>query len=327
ITPGGAATIVFAPEELQVQSLALADDGTLFAATSPDGRVYKIVRKGTTAEKTAVKQTAQPPVNTAQNAAANEPGGNRKQASLPIDLDYTATVFFEPKTKYIWDLALDSEGRLYVATGDNGEIFRVDRNGQGSVFFKSDEAHIRTLAIDNHQNLIAGSDGSGLIYRISPDGEGFVLYSAPKKEITALAGDQQGNIYAAGVGEKRGSSSANNTTSPGTVVPLQPNQSGLPAGVVVPLQTLTATGGSDVYRIAPDGSPRRIWTSGTDIVYTLGFDASGRLIAGSGNRGRLYSIAPDGTFADLLDASANQVTALARAADGGLHVATSNLGK
>src|ERR1035437_1860299 len=36
IPPSGAATIVFAPEELQVHALALADDGTLFAATSPD---------------------------------------------------------------------------------------------------------------------------------------------------------------------------------------------------------------------------------------------------------------------------------------------------
>ena len=328
ITPNGSATIVFAPQELQVQALALADDGTLFAATSPDGRIYKIVRKGTAAEKSAAKQQPAPPVNTAQNAAANEPGGNRAQASLPVDPDYTATVFFEPKTKYIWDLALDAQGRLYVATGDDGEIFRVDRSGQGGVFFKSDEAHIRTLAIDNKQNLIAGSDGSGLIYRISPQGEGFVLYSAPKKEITSLAVDQQGNIYASGVGEKRTGStpSTGGQQSPGTVVPVQP-QSSLPAGVVVPLQALAATGGSEVYRIAPDGSPRRIWNSPTDIVYTLSFDASGRLIAGTGNRGRIYSIAPDGTFADLLAASASQVTALTRAADGGLHIATSNLGK
>jgi sugar lactone lactonase YvrE len=321
ITADGKATIVFAPEELQVQALALADDGTLFAATSPDGRVYKIARRGTAAERAATK----PAVNTAQNAAANEPGGNRQNASLPVDPDYTATIFFEPKTKYIWDLELDAQGRLFVATGDNGEIFRVDRNGQGSVFFKSDEAHIRSLALDNKQNLIAGSDGSGLIYRISPQGEGFVLYSAPKKEITALAVDAQGNIYAAGVGEKRGST-ASTPQSAGTVVPLQP-QPNLPAGVVVPLQTLAVTGGSEVYRLAPDGSPRRIWNSATDIVYGLAFDASGRLIAATGNRGRLYSIAGDGTFADLLDASANQVTALSRAADGGLHVATSNLGK
>ena len=319
----GRATIVFAPTELQVQALALADDGTLFAATSPDGRVYKIVRKGTPAQ---ANQPAQPTVNTAQNAAANEPGGNRQQASLPVDPDYTATIFFEPKTKYIWDLALDAQGRLYVATGDNGEIFRVDRSGQGSVFFKSDEAHIRTLAVDNKQNLIAGSDGSGLIYRISPEGEGFVLYSAPKKEITALAVDQQGNIYASGVGEKRTQSNPNTPQAPGTVVPLQ-TPAGIAQGIVSPVQTLAVTGGSDVYRIATDGSPRRIWSSNTDIVYTLGFDASGRLIAGTGNRGRLYSIAPDGTFANLLEASASQVTALARSADGGLHVATSNLGK
>ena len=118
-----------------MQSLALADDGTLFAATSPDGRVIKSFAKAPGYKRR--KQIAQPPVNTAQNAAANEPGGNRKQASLPVDPDYTATIFFEPKkTKYIWDLALDVQGRLYIATGDNGEIFRVDRNGQGGVFSK-----------------------------------------------------------------------------------------------------------------------------------------------------------------------------------------------
>src|SRR5262249_54015612 len=96
-----------------------------------------------------------------------------------------------------------AQGQLYVATGDRGEIFRVDQRGNGALFFKSDEAHIRALAFDHSGNLIAGSDGSGLVYRISPAGEAFVLYSAPKKEITALAVDKDGNIYAAGVGEKR----------------------------------------------------------------------------------------------------------------------------
>ena len=110
---------------------------------------------------------------------------------------------------------------MYVATGDNGQIFKVEKNGEGSVFFKSDEAHIRCLALvkstseqeDGKRNkkaapalstVIAGSDGSGLVYRIPPAGEAFVLYSAPKKEITALATDSAGNIFAAGVGEKRG---------------------------------------------------------------------------------------------------------------------------
>ena len=115
---------------------------------------------------------------------------------------WTASVYFDPAAKYIWDLALDHAGNLYVATGDHGEIYKVSASGQHSLFFKSDEVHIRVLALDPKGNLIAGSDGSGLIYRIAPNGDAFVLYSAPKKEITALAIDSAGNIYAAGAGEK-----------------------------------------------------------------------------------------------------------------------------
>ena len=92
-----------------------------------------------------------------------------RSPSIPVT---AASVFFDPKTKYIWALALDREGRLYVGTGDRGEMFRVDRRRQGQLFFKSDEAQIRALDFDNSGNLLAGTDGSGLIYRISPQGAG-----------------------------------------------------------------------------------------------------------------------------------------------------------
>src|SRR6202795_5087761 len=120
---------------------------------------------------------------------------------------WSATPYFDPGSKYIWDIVLDHAGALYVATGDNGEIYKVSAKGQHSLFFKSDEVHIRVLALDPKGNLIAGSDGSGLVYRIAPNGEAFVLYSAPKKEITAIAIDPAGNIYVAGAGEKRPGSS------------------------------------------------------------------------------------------------------------------------
>ena len=128
----------------------------------------------------------------------------KPRPAVAVDASYSASVFFDPKTKYIWAMELDKSGQLYVGTGDRGQIFRVKPTGDGSMFFQSDEAQIRCLALDNSGNLIAGTDGSGLVYRISPQGEAFVLYGAPKKEITALAIDAQGNIYAAGAGEKRG---------------------------------------------------------------------------------------------------------------------------
>jgi len=326
IAASGEYTVVLAPPELQVQALTVAKDGTIYAATSPDGKVYRIRRN------TAGKPVAAPPANTtptapntAQAAKSAETTSNTR---VELDPNYTSTVFFDPKTKYIWGLALDAKDRLYIATGDRGQIFRVDANGTGDVFFKSDEAHIRAITFDRDGNLIAGSDGSGLIYRISPAGEGFVLYSAPKKEITALAVDIQNNIYAAAAGDKR-----ERATPAINVVAIPPSNPAAPVqptpsvpGAPVPVPGLGATG-SEVYRIAADGSPRRLWSSHEDLVYALAFDRAGRLLAGTGNKGKVYAIAPDNRFTDLAKASANQLIGFAPAPNGGLYAATSNLGK
>ncbi len=42
LTPDGKATIIFEPKELQVQALRTGRGGTIYAATAPDGKVYKL---------------------------------------------------------------------------------------------------------------------------------------------------------------------------------------------------------------------------------------------------------------------------------------------
>lgn len=294
ITTDGKSSVIFEPKELQVQTVVLGKDGAIYAATSPDGKVYRITRNA--------------------GGAAAKPG----QAAAS---DYTASVFFEPKTKYIWDMAFDNDGRLYIATGDNGEIFRVEKTGQGSVFFKSDEAHMRVLGFDPKGNVIAGSDGGALIYRITPAGEGFVLYAAPRKEVTALAIDGAGNIYASATGEKRSAPAGNNAPSAPVLTQSgsQPN--------TAPFVGNVNLGGSDVYMISADGTPRKLWSSHDDVVYALDFDNAGRLLAGTGNKGRVYAIDKNGEYSDLLRASASQVTSFSKAPGGGLYCSSSNLGK
>jgi hypothetical protein len=338
ITPAGKASIIFEPKELQVQALQTGSGGTIYAATAPDGKVYKLEPKAGAGAQPDSHQGSLPDSN-------DKDKKDKDVATPPVDPSWNSSVYFEPGTKYIWDLALDKAGDLYIATGDHGEIYRVTPKGEHSVFFKSDETHIRVLAFDAQDNLIAGSDGSGLIYRISPTGDGFVLYSAPKKEITALALDRAGNIYAAAVGEKHSGGSTNTSgitaalmtmganaptagtapQGPGgtiTLAPGAPQMAGpfpFPGGGV--------SGGSDVYRIAPDGSPARVWTSHEDIVYALAFDSQERLLAGTGNRGHVFAITGPDEFSDLLKAPASQVTAFAKAPGGSLYAASSNLGK
>ncbi len=304
ITPEGQSTTIFEPQELQVQSLVADKNGIVYAATAPDGKVYRL-----------------------------EPA---KGAKADAKTSWSASTYFDPGSKYIWDIVLDKAGALYVATGDHGEIYKVSPSGQHSLFFKSDEVHIRALALDPKGNLIAGSDGSGLVYRIAPNGEAFVLYSAPKKEITALAIDSAGNIYAAAAGEKRPGAAtpqmgimlaapAQNAPAPGgnitiTAAPTAPMSP-------FPAPGLGATGGSEIYRIAPDGAPSRLWSSREDLVYALGFDQHGRLLAGTGNRGHIFAINGVDDFTDLIKASATQITAFAAAPGGGLYASGSNLGK
>jgi len=157
ITPDGQSTTIFEPQELQVQALIVDKNdktGIVYAATAPDGKVYRL--------------------EPAKGAAAAQAGAKAS---------WSATPYFDPGSKYIWDIVLDHAGTLYVATGDHGEIYKVSANGQHSLFFKSDEVHIRVLALDPKGNVIAGSDGSGLVYRIAPNGEAFVLSARPKKKL------------------------------------------------------------------------------------------------------------------------------------------------
>jgi len=322
ITPDGKSTSIFQSQELQVQALAVDDSGAVYAATNPDGKIYKL-------------------------ELAGEPGSqsnDRKgKKSVESGSSWSSSVYFDPDSKYIWDIALDKTGNLYVATGDHGEIFRVTPKGDHTLFFKSDEAQIRVLAFDPQGNLIAGSDGSGLVYRITPSGEGFVLYSAPKKEITALAVDGNGNIYAAGIGEKRNVSTGSalsispSISSPSAASSAAGSQVNLSGGTSSPATSVvvgnysgsgsSAGAGSEIYRIAPDGAPTRIWFSRDDLVYALAFGADGGLLAGTGNGGHIYQVRGEDQFTDLLKASASQVTAFAHTVDGGLYASTSNLGK
>ena len=327
ITPEGVSTIIFQPQELQVQALKVGPGGAIYAATAPDGKVYKIEHKA--AAKGDAKAEAKPTDT-----------GSKDAAKPAVDPAWTSSEYFAPGTKYIWDLAFDKSGNLFIATGDRGEIYKVTPKGDHSLFFKSDETHIRALALDGNGNVIAGTDGSGLIYRISPAGEGFVLYSAPKKEITALALDREGNIYAAGVGEKHAGGGATPPATTSMIITLgsaAPTATGAQPGTApgqgpAPITTFPipgggAAGGSDIYRIAADGSPLRLWTSHEDIVYALAFDSHDKLLAGTGNRGHVFAIERSEEYTDLLKAPASQVTGFAKAPNGGLYAASSNLGK
>jgi hypothetical protein len=326
---------------------ALATDrkGNLFAAGGPDAKVFRI---GADGAKSTFFETAAVEIH----ALAVDDNDNVYAATSPeakiykIDPSGAHSLFFDPGADYVWDMAFDSKGNLLVATGDGGKIYRVTPAGEGKLFFDTGETHVRSLAVDSKDNLIVGTDPGGLIMRISTqegsEPSGFVLYQTSKKEVTAVIVAADGTIYAAGVGTR---SAVTPPPRPVTTTSLaQPPPSSVTANLVPgapqaaqsqgprpePSPSGLATrvaGGSEIYRIAPDGGPTVVWRSREDIVYALGFDNQGRLLMGTGDHGRLIRVDSEHMHSIVLTTDSRQITALATGPKGQVYTATSNIGK
>jgi len=308
VTQDGKATVVLAPAELQVQAVVLAPDGALYAATAPDGKIYKITRNSSSPSSATTKNDSKK-----TSAATTTADATKDTINISNDPNYTSSIFFDPKTKYIWALSIDKDGNLFAATGDQGEIFKINPKGEGSVWFKSDDTHIRSMLLAPDGIVYAGTDSTGLIYRITTGkdgkGEGFVLYSANKKEVTALALNENGTLYAAAVGDKKPTNQL-----PGFPFP-QPASSGAPSALTqnTPIATfspISQATGSEVYRIPKDGAPERLWSSKDELVYTIFVPNDSFVEIGLGNKGRILSIGGSNSFIEINKVSALQVTGI-----------------
>ncbi|MGH9583104.1 MAG: hypothetical protein ACRD4O_09240, partial [Bryobacteraceae bacterium] len=98
--------------------------------------------------------------------------------------------------------------------------------------------------------------------------------------------------------------------------------------MAAPAHVLAAelSGGSNFYRIGADGSADRMWSSPAALVYAIGFDAAGRPLLGTGNKGIIYRIDSDQLSTELLNAPPAQVTAFLRGKNGVVYAVTGNVG-
>ena len=260
-----------------VYALAAAPDG-VYAATSPDGKIWRVGEDG----KAALVHAA--------------------------------------KAHYVWALVAGEGGVLYAATGDPGQILKLQPGGQATVLYDAGETHVRSLASDGHGNMIAGTDASGVVLRVNAKGEGFVLHQTGKREVTAIAVAQDGTIFAAATGNRTAAPALAPAPTPMPMpVSAQPAGAGVqqpqpatpaaarPAAMPPTLGPVSsAPGGSEIWRIGTDGEPTLDWSDPHAVVYALGFDAAGRLLAATGNQGRIYRIDTAQSYTRIAHAEAGR---------------------
>lgn len=98
----------------------------------------------------------------------------------------------------IWDVVEDAAGNLFVATGDEGKIFKIAADGKVTTAFDSEDSQILCLLAAADGSIYAGTGPSGLIVRIDSTGNARILYDSPESYIWGLTFDEKTKtVYAA----------------------------------------------------------------------------------------------------------------------------------
>lgn len=255
-TQGKGLSVFATLPEVFVRALLPGPDGSVYAATGPNGLTYQV-----------------------------RPDG-------------IATVIDTAKEKYALALAKDSQGNLYIGTGGgDGNIYRVQPDGKTGLFYHTAEQHVLCLTVDAKNNIYAGTGENGVIYRISPDGKGSVIFDSKQPSVTSIGLDSKGDIYA--VTSPKGF--IYKITPDGVSKTLYDKGPGFNSLIVAPDDEVYACGSNSLYDIKPDDSVSSSNNSADIDFISLGMDAKGDILIGSGNPGALFlAAAPssnlDGTY-------------------------------
>jgi len=193
-------------------------------------------------------------------------------------------LIFDTQQTLILSVAADSKGNVYLGTGHDGKVYKVDPAGQGGLIADFNELDILALAVDSRDALYVGSSPNGKVYKIEPGGQPKEFFDPGTKYIWSMVFDRQGRLLV-GTGDKGviyragtdGKGTAFYDTDETHIVSLSVDREG------------NVIAGGDpkgyLYRISPEGKAFVLYDSGLREVHALAIGSDGRIFAGVLNGG------------------------------------------
>jgi hypothetical protein len=316
--------IELAPEVVKIEGLeagfvwdiAVANDGTAYAATGSPAAVYRI--QGDHAEL-LYKSDQQHvlsvlPLDDGSVLAGTAPKG----IIYRINRRGEASVFVDLEDQYVWDMALDPFNHIHCATGPDGRLVELNREGEVTERLKVKQNNLMCVVADREGTVYVGTDTDGYVYRVEMNGPASVLYDADESEVRSLAVDENGVVYAC---------TAQPSRQAGPPQPAEPKPGGAGPASAQPLASRwgTPAAANSVYRIVPGKGATRVASFSNLFLFSLAL-AENRVLTGTGPGGRVMSVDADGLTRIVVELPGANVTAMAAAADGDLIVGTSNAG-
>ncbi|MEO8660529.1 MAG: hypothetical protein ABI693_18815 [Bryobacteraceae bacterium] len=273
---------------LEIHAIAIDSKDRVYAATSPDGKVYRVTAG---AEPEVFYD---PKAKYIWGMVFNRQGdlfiatGDTGEIHR-VTPDGKGSVFFRTDETHARSMAIDAQGNLIVGTEPGGLILRISSGGDGFVLHQAAKREITAVAVAKDGSIYAAAVGSKPGAAPAP----LAPLPPPAKPVSGSVAPQ-----------------SRAATPPPTLAPS--------AGSVA---------GSEVYRIDSTGLARRVWSDQHDIVYAIGFDLQNRPILATGNKGSIYRIESEFQSTMLLSTPPTQITSLISTASGALYAVSGNIGK
>ncbi|MBI3210588.1 MAG: hypothetical protein HYZ37_17015, partial [Candidatus Solibacter usitatus] len=277
---------------LEIHAIAVNSRDQVFAATSPDGKVYRLGADG----KPVVHYDPKAKYIWAMafDSKGNLYVGTGDKGEVHrVTPDGRGAMFFATDETHARSLAVDSKDNLIVGTDPGGLILRVAANGTGFVLYQSGKREITAVAAAKSGYIYAAGVGTKTAAAVSLN----IQVPAPVPQAQPAVNPQ--------------AAAAARTPPPATLGP---------ALTSIP-------GGSEVYAIDAEGAPRKIWSHSSDLVYAIGFDAQQRPLLGTGNRGQILRLDSDRLYTTLVRSTSSQITGLVGGSSGAVYAVTGNMGK
>ncbi len=198
-----------------------------------------------------------------------------------ITLAPKLTEVFKTEQSYIWSSATDGAGNVYLGTGGDGKIFKVDASGKGALLTDLTEMNVTSIALGKSGEIFAGTSPDGKVYRIDAGGKADVYFAPKEKYIWSLALLSDGSL-AVGTGD---------------------------GGKIYRVKTANAT---------PESS--LLFDTSEMHIISLATDKLGNLYAGTDSSGIVMRFGTDGKPFGLLDSPQREIHELAIGPDGSVYV-------
>ncbi len=106
------------------------------------------------------------------------------------------SVLFDAEELAVHAIAVGPDGRVYAATSPDGAVWAIDSASARSRFFDPAEKYIWALAFDPQGALLVATGGEGRVYRVQKDGTATTLLASSETHILSLAVARDGRVYA-----------------------------------------------------------------------------------------------------------------------------------